>query len=182
LKKVLAGLVVLLIAGAFAAGYWPQRQKLVQARAEAADAARLRALAESRLAEAEAKVRVGELFGRFLALRDAVEIGDFPTARSLSSKFFDGVREEGQRTTNASVRAALDSVQARRDAVTASLARIDGGAREMMVAIERELRQALGYPVLQPAAAKPGAEQGTPKPGGQEGAPKAGAEEGKTSG
>ena len=45
---MLAVLVVLLVAGAFAAGYWPQHQELVQARAEAAEARRQ--LAEALLA------------------------------------------------------------------------------------------------------------------------------------
>jgi type II secretory pathway pseudopilin PulG len=145
-KKLLVVLVVLLVAAAFVAGYWPERQRLVQAQAEATELRSQLAEARSQLAEAEAKGRLGRLFGQFLALQDAVSTGNYGEAQTLSSAFFDRVRDEEGRA-DASVRAALDAVMLRRDAVTAGLARGEGSVREVLVPVERELRRALGYPV-----------------------------------
>ena len=154
MRKVLAVLVVLLIAGAFVAGYWPQRERLLQAQAEAVEARRQLAEARSELAEAEAKARLGLLFGQFLALQDAVVTGNYGEAQALSSPFFDRVRDEVGKVTDASARTALDAVLMRRDTVTAGLARSESTVREVLVPIERELRRALGYPVPPLALAK----------------------------
>ncbi len=157
MKRVLAVVIVLLIAGAFVAGYWPQRERLVQARAEATELRRQLSEVGSRVAEAEAKARLGRLFGQFLALQDAVVAGNYGEAQALSSPFFDRARDEAAKTADASARTALDAVLMRRDTVTAGLARSEGSVREVLVPIERELRRALGYPVLPlaPATATP---------------------------
>ena len=155
---MLVGLVVLLIAGAFAAGYWPQRERLVQAQAEATELRRQLAEARSQLAGAEAKARLGGLFGQFLALQDAVVSGNYGEAQALSSTFFDLVRDEAAHDDRRGrPAAALDAILTRRDAVTAGLARGEGSVREVLVPIERELRRALGYPVppLAPVDARP---------------------------
>ena len=154
MRRVLAALVVLLIAGAFVAGYWPQRERLLQAQAEAVEARRLLSEARSQVAEAEAKARLGLLFGQFLALQDAVVTGNYGEAQALSSPFFDRVRDEAGKVTDASARTALDAVLMRRDTVTAGLARSETSVREVLVPIERELRRALGYPVPPLALAK----------------------------
>lgn len=144
MKRTLVVLVVLLIAGAFVAGYWPQRQSRVQAQAEATEARRQLSEARAELAQAEARARLGRLFGQFLALQDAVVSGNFGEAQALSSSFFDQVRDAG---ADATARTALDAILMRRDTVTAQLARGEGSVREVLVPIERELRRALGYPV-----------------------------------
>jgi len=46
----------------------------------------------------------------------------------------------------------------RRDAVTAAIARSEISVRDVLVPVERELRRALGYPLL-PLAGPPPAEQ-----------------------
>lgn len=163
MRKLLAGLVVLLVAGAFVGGYWPQRERLARAEAELAEARRLQAEAQARLQAAEAQVRLGRLFGHYLALADAVAAANYGEARALSSPFFDRVREEGTLATDAAVRAALDAVLMRRDTVTAGLARGEASVREALLPIERELRRALSYP--QPAlATPPPAAPATPTP------------------
>lgn len=161
MRKILVALVVLLVAGAFFAGYWPQREKLVAAQAEAAEVRRQLSLSQSQLAAAEAKARLGRVFGQFLALQDAVAAGNFGEAQPLSSSFFDQVREESARTSEATARTALDAVLMRRDTVTAGLARGEGSVREVLALIEREMRRALGYPAA-PAAAGPAAGQVAP--------------------
>lgn len=147
MKKVLTVLVVLLVAGAFVAGYWPQRQQLEQARSEAVELQRELAATRAQLATSEARSRRGLLFGQFLALHDAVAAGNFGEARTLSSSFFDQVRDEGAKTTDATARTALDAVLMRRDTVTAGLARGESSVRDVLTLIERELRRAQGYAV-----------------------------------
>jgi hypothetical protein len=141
----MAVLVVLLVAGAFVAGYWPQRERLVQTQAEAVEAKKQLSEARAELARAEAG-RLGRLFGQFLALHDAVVSGNYGEAQALSSSFFDQVREAGS-GADATARTALDAILMRRDTVTARLARGEGSVNEVLVPIERELRRALGYPV-----------------------------------
>ena len=162
MKRMLAVLVVLLVAGAFAAGYWPQRQSRVQAQAEAAEARRQLSEVRDELAQAQVKARLGRLFGQFLALEDAVLAANYADAQALSSPFFDQVREEAAKTGEASVRTALDATLMRRDTVTAGIARGESSVRDVLVPIERELRRALGYTVPPPAPARPlPAESGT---------------------
>jgi hypothetical protein len=154
-RKALTVLVVLLVAAAFFAGYWPQREKLVLLQAEAAEARRALSESQSQLAAAEEKARLGRVFGQFLALHDAVAAGNFGEAQPLSSSFFDQARDEAAKTSDATARTALDAVTMRRDAVTAGLARGEGSVREILVPIERELRRALGYPAAPVAPGPP---------------------------
>lgn len=163
MKRALAVVVMLLIAGAFVAGYWPQRQRLIQAQADAVEARRQLSEARSELAQAEARARLGRLFGQFLALQDAVFTADYGEAQALSSPFFDRVRDEVAKTGDASVRTALDAILMRRDTVTAGLARGEGSVREALVPIERELRRAIGYPVPPLAPATTSAAEGGPR-------------------
>jgi hypothetical protein len=150
MKKVLAVLVVLVGVAAFAGGYWPQRQARVRAEGEATEARRQLAEARTDVARLEARDRRGRLLGQLLAMEDVVTSGDFGEGRALSTPFFDGVRKEAASETDAKVRAALDAVLARRDAVTAALARNEGSVREALVAMETELRRSLDYPVPSP--------------------------------
>jgi hypothetical protein len=162
MKRLVAVLVVLLAAGSFVAGYWPQREQRLRAEQEAAEARRQLAEVRAELAQAEARDRRGRLFGGFLALQDAVASGNFGEAQALSTPFFDGVRDDAARESDAAVRTSLDAILMRRDTVTAGLARGEGSVREMLLPIERELRRALGYPVLSLAPGPAGAGQARP--------------------
>jgi len=156
----MAVLFVLLVAAAFVAGYWPQRQQRVQARAEEADLRRQLSESRAQLAAVEAKARLGRIFGQYLALQDAVASGNYGEAQKLSSPFFDAVQGEVTKEANPAARTALDAVLIRRDAVTAGIARGEGSVREVLVPIARELRRALGYPV--PPLAPPAAPEARP--------------------
>jgi type II secretory pathway pseudopilin PulG len=147
MKRLLAVLVVLLAAGAFVAGYWPQRQARLRAEKEAAETRRQLADVRAELARAETQNRRGLLFGRLLALQDAVANGNFGEAQTLSTPFFDGVRDEAVRASDGAARTSLDAILMRRDTVTAGIARGEGSVRETLLPIERELRRALGYPL-----------------------------------
>lgn len=153
MKNALAVLVVLSIAGAFGAGYWLQRDRLIEAQAEATALRHELSQTQGRLADAEAKARLARLFGQYLALTDAVASGNFGEAQTFSSAFFDQVRDASRTTADASVRTALDAILMRRDTVTAGLARGESSVREVLAPIERELRRALGYPLATPDVA-----------------------------
>jgi hypothetical protein len=155
MKRLLAVFVALLVTGAFVAGYWPQRAARLRAEQGAAEARRQLDELRTELARAEARDRRGRLFGQLLALQDAVANGNFGEAQLLSTPFFDGVRDEAARASDAAVRTSLDAILMRRDTLTAALARGEGSAREILLPIERELRRALGYPLPTLASPKP---------------------------
>lgn len=158
MRKVLVGLVALLVAGAFVAGYWPPHRELVTARAEADELRRQLSEARSLLAATEAKARLGRVLGQYLALEEAVSSGNYGEAQALSSAFFDAVREQATIGLDPSSRTALDAVLMRRDTVTAGIARGESSVRAVLVPVERELRRALGYPVP-PLGGAPAAER-----------------------
>jgi hypothetical protein len=165
MRRVAAGLVVVALACAFLAGYWPQREALARANEQLAETRRLYAAAEARAAAAEMQLRLARVFGPFLALRDAAAAGNYGEAQGLSSSFFDQIRDLAAASRDPAVRAALGTVLDRRDPVTAGLARGEASVREVLLPIERELRAALGYPVPAPALAQPpsaGAPPGAP--------------------
>jgi hypothetical protein len=145
--KRFAVLVLVLVLGAFVGGYWPQRQGLLQARNESAQLRRQLAEAQAQASRLEGRGRLVGLFGRYLALRDAVWSRNFGAAQSLSSPFFDAVRDEAGRLSEAETRKRLDEILAKRDLVTARLARSEASVQEPLDAIERELRRALGFPL-----------------------------------
>jgi len=79
--------VVVLIAGAYKGGYWPEHRRLRDAEAQE------RSL-QDRLNAAEAHVRLGDILKRSLRVSDAVAAPNNAEADALSSAYFDGVRGE----------------------------------------------------------------------------------------
>jgi hypothetical protein len=146
-------MVVVLIAAAYVAGFWPQRQRISAAQAE-------NATLQQRVEAAEARVRAGVLLGELLTLREVAQEMNYGQARTLSSPFFEHVRAEAGRTTDTGVKQALESILAVRDTVTVALTQGDASALGHLREAERRLRLALGYPAP-PAAATPAA---TPAP------------------
>lgn len=142
-KRVIAGVVVVVIGLAYVGGYWPEHRRRV---AIEADAAGLR----QRLADSEARVRMGRLLGEILNIREAVVWLNYGNAQQLSTSFFDGVRAEGSITPVAAFKTALEAVLQARDQVTAALARGDQAALEPLRRSELQLRDVLGYPISGP--------------------------------
>ena len=101
----------------------------------------------SQLADAEARVRMGQLLGDLLNLTEAVAALNYGQAQQLSSRFFDSVAAELARTPVGAFKTTLEAVLPSRDRVTAALARGDQAAIEPLRKSELTLRQALGYPV-----------------------------------
>jgi hypothetical protein len=138
-KALVAVLAVGLLAGVYFAGYWPERQQRLIAEA---DAEQLR----SDLDSATLTLRIANLLGRALTLKEIATSQNYAQARGLSSAFFDDVGVEVAAMADGGLRDRLSQTLTKRDAVTAALAT---GDPEVVVAlhdIELQLRQALGYP------------------------------------
>jgi len=140
-------LVVVLLAAAYVAGFWPQRERVSALQAE-------NVALQQRVEVAENRVRAGVLLGELLTLKEIVQDLNYGQARGLSSPFFDHVRAEAGRTTDAGMKPALEFITALRDPVTVALTQGDSVALGHLRESEKRLRQALGYPAP-PAAAVP---------------------------
>lgn len=138
---------VVVIGAAFLAGYVPQRRLRAAAEEEART---LRA----QLAASDARVRLGQLLGQVLTIREVVARQNYGQAQELASTFFDSVRKEAASGSRDEFRPMLNEVLSQRDAVTAALTRADQAVVQILHAIEVRLREALGFPLPQaPAAA-----------------------------
>ncbi|HEX4486622.1 MAG TPA: hypothetical protein VH088_10170 [Terriglobales bacterium] len=118
MKKIVVVLGILLLGGAYLGGYWPQRQKIQEAEKNSAQAAQ-------QLTSAQAVVHVTRLENDLVALVDQTQNQNYGEAQKLSSKFFDDLKAEIDRSGNAPYRQILDTILARRDAVTSGLTRAD---------------------------------------------------------
>ena len=154
-KRIAAFAAVVLIGAAFLAGYRPERRLRTAAQEESV---KLR----QQLDAAEARVRMGELLGQAIAIREVVMRQNYGQAQELSSAFFDSVRRKAAATPLAEFRSVLNDVLSRRDSVTASLAKADTATLEALRMIEVQIRRALGYPVFEEAAATQIGEFGIP--------------------
>jgi len=131
-------LVVVLLAVAYVAGFWPQRERVSALSAE-------NAALQQRVDAAEAKVRGGVLLGELLTFKEVVQEMNYGQARALSSPFFEHVAAEAARTTDTGLKQALAAILAQRDAVTVALTQGDAAALGRLREAEARLRQALGY-------------------------------------
>jgi hypothetical protein len=139
MKKLLAALVVLLVAGAFVYGRWPERQRRIALEGE-------RQALRHQLDEAQARVRLCSLLGQLQSLMQAVSAQNYGQARELSSRFFDDARAEADRTSEPAFARSLEAALELRDAVTAALAQADPKAIEPLRRVEAHLEGALGPP------------------------------------
>ena len=140
-------LVVVLLAAAYVAGFWPQRERISVLQSD-------NVTLQQRVEAAENRVRAGVLLGELLTLKEIVQDLNYGQARGLSSPFFEHVRAEAGRTTDAGVKQTLEFILALRDPVTVALTQGDSAALVHLRESESRLRQALGYPAP-PAAAVP---------------------------
>jgi hypothetical protein len=148
MKGLLVIAAAAVVAGAYLAGYWPERRVRIAAQAEVG-------ALETRLATAEARVRVGELLGRALTLKEVVMRQNYGQGLELSSPFFDAVRAETARPASSGLTDGLNEVLAMRDGVTAALAKADPQVVDTLHGIELRLRRALGYPLPPDPASNP---------------------------
>jgi hypothetical protein len=146
MKKLLVLLVVVLIAAAYLAGFWPERQRRLALEGEVQ-------ILDRRVQEAESRVRMGTLLGELQGLMETVGQKNYGQAQPLSSSFFDHARAESGRTPQPAFKDALEGVLAMRDPVTAALAQGDPAVIEHLRKGERRLKDALGYPPSSPSPA-----------------------------
>ncbi len=152
-KGAVVTIALLLVASAWAVGYWPQHRR---ATALEAELAAVRARADL----AEARVRTGGLLGEIRNLEDAVLRQNYGDAQQIALAFFQHARVEAGQAADPRVKQALTDLANRRDAVTGALARADASVLATLREIEGGLRGALGYSVY-------GANPAVPSPGGQ---------------
>jgi type II secretory pathway pseudopilin PulG len=118
MKKVLLIVAVVLLGAAYFSGYWPQHQKLQQAQQANAQTAQQLGVAQSAL-------HVCRIENDLVALVEQTQNQNYGEAQKLSTKFFDDLRGELDRSPNAAYHGTLDNIFGRRDAVTAGLTRGD---------------------------------------------------------
>src|SRR5688572_27230892 len=90
-------LVVVLLAAAYVAGFWPQRERVGALQAE-------NVALQQRLEAAENRVRAAALLGELLTFKEVVQDMNYGQARGLSSPFFEKAAAEATRTTDAGVK------------------------------------------------------------------------------
>ena len=105
---------------------------------------------QNQLAVAEGRIRLGQVLGQLLRLSDAVRAKNYGEAATLSSAYFDAVREEASRA-NADAAVALNIILKSRDQVTTAIAGTDAGLDVTLREHEQQLRRALGYPTSNPS-------------------------------
>jgi type II secretory pathway pseudopilin PulG len=134
MKKALLILGMVLLVAAYLGGYWPQRQKLQEAEKNSAQASQ-------QLAAAQAVVHITRLQNDLVALVDQTQNQNYGEAQKLSSRFFNGLRAELDRSPNAPYRPALETIFARRDGVTSGLTRTDAATIGPLRQSLNEIRQ-----------------------------------------
>jgi len=139
MRRYFAILVMFLAGLAYLVGYWPEHQRRQALEGQVTSL-------QVQLAEAQARVRLGDLLGQLLAAEDAVSAQNYGQAQALSSTFFDTVRTETTRTAAGPFKDALQKVIPLRDPVTASLTRGDPQALTLLQDAETQVRNALGFP------------------------------------
>jgi hypothetical protein len=135
--RFLVGAVVVAVVAAFLAGFWPERQRRTALETE-------NATLQSRVTILDERVRVAQLHGALLNLIDAVAEMNYGQAQTQASRLFDGTQAEVGRTQATELQAALNSLLATRDHVTALLASGDATVLERLRQSERQVRHALG--------------------------------------
>ena len=112
-KIAIIGVAVLVVV-TFLAGFWPQHRRLTESQDQ------VRSLQEH-LTAAESRVRLGEILGQLLHLSDAVRGKNFGQAATLSSAFFDAVRQDVARANPPEATNTLNGILHTRDRVTTPL-------------------------------------------------------------
>lgn len=148
MKRVIFAVVVVLIALAYLAGYWPERTKLREAQSKLDQVS-------SQLTSAQQTVRLYRLQDQILTLVHETASQNYGNAMTLSTKFFDGVREEISQVQQPALKASLQSILAQRDAVTTALAKGDPAVHDMLQQAASNLHQIVEQPEGSGGGAEP---------------------------
>ena len=134
LRRLALLLVVILIGVAYLLGYWPEHKLSMAAQMENAQL-------KNQLASAQALGRIARLENELLLLIEQTESQNYGEAQKLSNVFFDDVRREVDRDKSAAYVPKLDAILARRDAVTAGLARAEAATVSQLRQSLTEMRE-----------------------------------------
>jgi hypothetical protein len=140
MKRVILITGAVLIAAAYLAGFWPEHRHLVSARREVQTL-------QDQLGRAESQQHLGEVLGQLLNLSDTISARNYGRAATLSSTYFDRVRQEASRATRPETKEVLGAILETRDSVTTAIARTEPSISQTLRRQELALRRALGYPV-----------------------------------
>lgn len=140
MKRAILIAAVIVVGLAYLAGFWPQHRQLSDVRRQLQET-------QARLTAADARIRLGDVLGQLLALSDAVAAKNYGQAATLSSTFFDAVRNEAAQAPQPEVTSTLQTILNARDRVTTAIAGTDPGVTSILKEQERSLRRVLGYPV-----------------------------------
>jgi type II secretory pathway pseudopilin PulG len=139
-------IVILLMAISFGAGYLFERGRSKDAQAKFT-------AASAQLSAAQATIQLYQLQDQLLTLTQEAGNKNYGDAATLSTKFFDGLRVEADRTNQPNVKSTLESVLNQRDAVTTALAKGDPKANDLLLQLLATFRQILGKSAPAPPAA-----------------------------
>lgn len=136
MKRAAIIIGIVLIVAAYLFGFWPQHQKAQRTEKQ------LEAVTTS-LASARAQVRLCRLQQELLGMVNETNQKNYGLASTLSSKFFNAVRDELPRQTDPKVTMALQSILRQRDPVTSALAKGDPSALGLIQPMEKTMFQAV---------------------------------------
>lgn len=135
MRKIMLLVVIALVVWAFLLGYWPQHKQSLAVEQENVQL-------KNQLASADALGRIARLENQLLVLIEQTEGQNYGEAQKLSNSFFDEIRKEIDRDKGSPYVPKLEAILARRDAITAGLARAEaptiGGLRQSLTEM-REL-------------------------------------------
>ena len=118
MRKLMLLVVVVLVIWAFLLGYWPQKKQVQAIEQENTQL-------KKDLASSQALGRISRLQSELLVLIEQTEGQNYGEAQKLSNSFFDEIRKEIDRDKSAPYASKLEAILARRDAITAGLARAE---------------------------------------------------------
>jgi hypothetical protein len=155
MKRALTIIVIVLIAAAYGAGFWPQYQKAQRSERE------LKTVS-AEMGVLQSQVRLCRLQDFLLALVKSTTEKNYGDAATISTGFFTAVGDEVSRQSDPQVKAGLTSILHQRDAVTAALAKGDPSALGLLQPIQNTMFQMVNRALGGPGAATPVASGGSP--------------------
>lgn len=136
MRKILLLVVVVLVIWAFLLGYWPQHKQVAAVEQENTQL-------KQQLASAETVGRITRLENQLLVLIEQTEGQNYGEAQKLSNSFFDDMRMEIDRDKGTAFAPKLEAILARRDVVTAGLARAEAPTAATLKQSLTEMRELL---------------------------------------
>ena len=136
MRKILLLVVIVAVIWAYLLGYWPQHKQVAAIEQENVQL-------KNQLGSAETVGRIARLENQLLVLIEQTEGQNYGEAQKLSNSFFDDMRKEIDRNKSAAYVPKLEAILARRDAVTAGLARGDASTTGILKQSLTEMRELL---------------------------------------